>query len=63
MRVEKSGNSGFACVRNFLRSGLDEQTVTLRAPDRRDATDYGCPAEPQTARLIRRIAPNARVAS
>jgi len=49
MRVERSGNSGFACV-------LDEQTVTLRAPDRCDATDYECPAEPQTVRLIRHIA-------
>jgi hypothetical protein len=44
-----------------LRSGLDEQTVTLRAPDRRDAIDYECPAEPQTVRLIRHIAPNAKV--
>ncbi|MGF6969340.1 hypothetical protein OKW43_006435 [Paraburkholderia sp. WC7.3g] len=25
MRVEQSSNSGFACVRQFLRSGLDEQ--------------------------------------
>jgi len=33
MRVEKSGNSGFACVRDFLRSGLTEQVVTLRAAD------------------------------
>jgi hypothetical protein len=46
MRVEKSGNAGFACVRDFLRSGLDEAIVTLGAPDRRDALDYECPAEP-----------------
>ena len=36
MRVEKTGNTGFACVRDFLRSGLAEQIVTLRAADRRD---------------------------
>ncbi|WP_246258109.1 hypothetical protein [Pararobbsia alpina] len=36
MRVEQSGNGGFACVRQFLRSGLDEQIVTPRAPDHRD---------------------------
>ncbi|MGS0756929.1 hypothetical protein ACVBEH_21265 [Roseateles sp. GG27B] len=32
MRVEQSGTGGFACVREFLRSGLPEQSVTLRAP-------------------------------
>lgn len=40
MRVEKAGDGGFACVRAFLRCGLEEQVVTLNAPSRRDATDY-----------------------
>lgn len=61
MRVEKSGNSGFTCVREFLRSGLLEQLVTLRAVDRRDAIDFECPSEPQTVRLVRHIAPNGQV--
>ena len=40
MRVEKSGNGGFTCVRNFLRNALTEQIVALRAPNHRDASDY-----------------------
>jgi len=60
MRVEKSGTAGFACVREFLRSGLAEQIVTLRAADRRDVLDFGCPSEPQTVRLVRHIAPNGQ---
>ena len=58
MRVEKSGNGNFACVRDFLRSGLTEQIVTLRAPDKHDARDYGCPREPQVVRPVRHTAPN-----
>ena len=61
MRVDKSSNSGFACVRDFMRSGLNEQIVTLRAPDHRDVRDYECPGEPQTVRLIRQVAPNGQV--
>jgi hypothetical protein len=36
MRVEKSGSGNFACVRDFLRSGLTEKNVLLRAPHKRD---------------------------
>jgi hypothetical protein len=61
MRVEMSGNRGFNCVRDFLRSGLAEQVVTLRAPEPQDVIDYECPAAPQTVRLVRHIAPNGRV--
>ena len=61
MRVEKSGNSGFRCVRDFLRSGLSEQVVTLRAPNKQDVIDFECPATPQTVRLVRHIAPNGQV--
>ena len=48
------------CVRDFLRSGLAEQIVTLRAADRRDALDFECASEPQTVRLVRHIAPNGQ---
>jgi hypothetical protein len=61
MRVEKAGNTGYACVRDFLRSGLNDQIVTLRAPHLRDATDYECPREPQRVRLVRNVAPNGKV--
>jgi hypothetical protein len=61
MRVEKAGNSGFACVRDFLRSGLREQIVTLPAPGRDDARDYECPAVPQTVRLVRHVASTGKV--
>ena len=56
MRVEKDGDAGFACVRDFLHADLDEQVVVLRAPDKRDAADYECPATQQKVRLIRHIA-------
>lgn len=61
MRVEKSGNSGFACVRRFLRSGLSEQVVVLDAPNRQDIDDYQCPTTPQAVRLVRHVAPNGAV--
>lgn len=53
MRVEKSGDNGFTCVRQFLRSGLSEQIVTLNPPSKRDVADYECDATPQKVRLIR----------
>ena len=61
MRVEKVGNAGFACVRDFLRSGFNEQIVTLRAADPQDVLDFECPSMPQQVRLIRHIAPNGQV--
>ena len=61
MRVEKAGNGGFACVRAFLRAGLDEQIVTLNAPSRRDAADYEFTCAPQKVRLVRHVAPNGKV--
>ena len=61
MRVEKSANAGFACVRDFQRSALLEQVVTLSAADGRDVQDFGCPSEPETVRLVRHIAPNGQV--
>ncbi|WP_267876693.1 IS4 family transposase, partial [Massilia genomosp. 1] len=61
MRVEKSGNAGFACVRDFLLSGQHDQIVTLAAPDRRDAADFECPAEPQRVRLVRHVASTGKM--
>ena len=61
MRVERAGNAGFACVRDFLRSGLAEAVVTLGAPDRRDCADYECPPGPQTVRLVRHVASTGKV--
>lgn len=57
MRVDKS-KSGFACVREFIRSGLREQIVILGAPNKRDALDYECPRTPQRVRLVLNVAPN-----
>ena len=48
MRVEKSANAGFACVRDFQRSALLEQVLTLSAADGRDVQDVGRPSEAQT---------------
>ena len=59
MRVEKAGNAGFACVRDFLRSGEQERIVTLAAPDQRDANDDECPATAQIVRLIRHVSSTA----
>ena len=62
MPVEQPAErGGFACVRQFLRSGLAEQIVTLPAPTQRDATDYECPATPQVVRLVRHVASTGNV--
>ncbi len=61
MRADKSGNSGFTCVRDFLRSGLAGQIVTLPAAQRRDVPGFECPGEPQIVRLVRHIASNGQV--
>lgn len=56
MRVDNS--DGFACVREFMRSGAMEQIVMLPAPDKQDALDYECPRKPQRVRLVRSGLPN-----
>lgn len=58
MRVD---NSGFTCVRNFLRSNQTEQIVILRPPSHRDARDYECRRESQTVRLVRHVSSNGNV--
>jgi hypothetical protein len=57
MRVDQS-DTGFACVRDFMRSNAREQIVMLRAPNKRDALDYDCPRKPQRVRLVRHVLPN-----
>jgi len=61
MRVEQARGAGFPCVNQFLQTGLPEQIVTLRAPDKRDALDYECQQQPQTVRLIRHVASTSKV--
>ena len=58
MRVD---NSGFTCVRTFLRSGQAEAIVTLRAPNLADASDYEVPRVPQKVRLVRNVASSGNV--
>ena len=57
MRVDNT-DTGFACVREFMRSGAIEKIVMLRAPDKQDALDYECPRKPQRVRLVRSSLPN-----
>lgn len=57
----RADDSGFAAVKRFLRSGLPEAVVTLRAPDKRDCVDYECAPIPTQVRLVRVVTPNGRV--
>ncbi|MCR4465342.1 transposase [Burkholderia sp. SCN-KJ] len=61
VRVEKAGNGGFACVRDFLRSGPTEQVVHLRVPDYLDAVDYECDSQPTTVRPVRHVASTGKI--
>jgi len=61
MRVDKSGDTGFKCVRDFLCSGLEEQIVTLNAVSAQDVLDFECHSEPQQVRLVRHIAPSGEM--
>lgn len=46
MRVEKAGDGGFACVREVLRSGLDEQIARSAHPPGATLTITNVPANP-----------------
>lgn len=61
MCVKKASNAGFACVRDFLRSDLQEQIIALAGSDKDDAQDYECPAEAQTVRLVRHVTSTGKV--
>ena len=53
-------SSSFKAVATFMRSGQAEAVVTLPAPNRSDAADYGAPRQPSTVRLIRQVTPQGR---
>jgi hypothetical protein len=56
-----TSDGGFASVRAFRTSGLNDQLVTLPPPQAADVRDFGCPAEPITSRLVRQSAPKGAV--
>ncbi len=58
MRVEACG---WGCVKAFLRSGLPEQRVTLKAPTHGQCAIYEIEHRPSSVRLIRDVTPNGRV--
>jgi Transposase DDE domain len=60
MRCDKLGG-GWGPVRTFMRGQLDDTTVRLKAPDKHEALDWGCPAEAPTVRLVRHLAPGGLV--
>lgn len=55
MRVD---NTGYQCVKAFLRSGYPQQVVTIRTPNRRDCADFECARVATQVRLVRVITPN-----
>jgi len=58
MRVD---NTGYKCVKTFIRSGLQQQIVTINAPNRKDCADFQCARTTSQVRLIRIITPNMKV--
>lgn len=58
MRVDETG---FAAVKSFLRSGLEEQIVTIGVPKAIDCLDYGCLPLPSVVRLVKVVTPNGRI--
>jgi hypothetical protein len=53
--------SGYACVRDFLRSGHTESEVVLSAPKAADAATYQIKRTPTRVRLIRDVTPAGSV--
>ncbi len=58
MRVDASG---YACVREFLRSGKIETTIELNPPCHADRIDYALYNTPTHVRLIRDVTPSGTV--
>ncbi len=58
MRVDETG---FAAVKTFLRSGLNEQRVIIGKPKARDCQDYGCQPLLSEVRLVKVVTPNGRI--
>ena len=59
MRCDNDG--GWSATKKFLRSGVDEATVTLNLPCADDVRDWACPAAAPSLRLIRQTAPNGQL--
>jgi hypothetical protein len=57
----RADDSGFVAVKTFLRSGLPEAVVMLRAPNAADCADYECAPTPTQVRLVRVVTPKGRV--
>ncbi len=53
--------SSFTAITRFMRSGKDEEVVTLPPPNRQDASDYECPRQVSSVRLIRQVTPAGKV--
>lgn len=58
MRVD---DSGFAAVRDFLRSGHREAIVAVAPPNQADCADYLCLRTSTSVRLVRVVTPNGRI--
>jgi hypothetical protein len=58
MRVDETG---FAAVKPFLRSGLNEQQIIVGKPKTRDCEDYGCESRLSEVRLVKVVTPNDRI--
>ena len=53
--------SGWAAVRQFMRSGQAERTVCLNTVSARDAADWACQRTAPTVRLVANVAPNGAI--
>jgi hypothetical protein len=51
------GDSGFAVVQQFMRSGEAERWVSLPAPKPREVADWGCERRKVSVRLVRHVSP------
>jgi len=54
-------NTGFVGVKSFLRSGLAEQRITLKAPNAKDCQDYECKRIPTEVRLVKVVTPGGKI--
>jgi Transposase DDE domain len=59
--IRCDNNSGWAALRDFMRSGAEQAWVTLKAPSADDAAVWGCSRKAPRLRLVRQIAPNGAV--
>jgi len=57
----RADETSFAAVKQFLRSGLAEQIVTIGVPKAIDCLDYGCLPLLTEVRLVKVVTPNGRI--